>query len=413
MSHSSPLTNQTSTIVYNMNAISQFSTELSALVHCLRQFNRGDDAYVLQDLLKKDMDWNSFFRLLRRHRVTVQTHKVLQQLPRGHVDSQILSRLKCQSALVVQRNMGMTAYLISLTRQLTDTGIAYLAFKGPVAGYDLYGTPGIRQMRDLDILIDPEALTQAEAVLLKNGFTRIVPDFSLPPRQLSYFIKNGHHFVYAHPVKKCVIELHWRLFGNSVLFPISFSMLWQQKRSIRMGTQDIFTLGREHTFLMLSVHGSKHSWNRLFWLNDIARMMHAGAITDWPGFTSQVKKMGIERMVAESVILAHCILGTPLPEPVACLAAEDPVIPKMVERSLFLISFPEEGIRPFNRAYRYLKWHQTFLVRNINYHLWHAGVNAGPTLTNMKMISLPDPLFPLYYVIRPLIWFNRYFIRRR
>ncbi|NWH03394.1 nucleotidyltransferase domain-containing protein [Desulfobacter latus] len=393
--------------------ISQFPPELSLLTTCLRQFNREAPIDGFEKRIGKGMDWHLFFQLVERHRVAVQAYHSLKRLPQGHVDPHILNRLKNQSGLVVQRSLAITAQLASLAQQFDDARIPFLAFKGPIAGYDLYGNPGVRQMRDLDILVDPDQLTRAETVLRERGYHRTVPDFTMTARQFSYYKKNQHHFVYAHPEKTCVVELHWRLFNNPALLPMEYRTLWQHKREIKVGHQRVRTFGPEHTFLILSIHGSKHHWNRLFWLNDIARLMRKEVISDWSEFIERVKGMGLERMVAEAVFLSHRILGTSLPEPVRQIISGDSVIQKMIHRSLFLIASPEGRIFPFSRAYWYIRWHKTYLVQNIRYHLWYAGMNAGPRLGDMKNVPLPDPLFPLYYLIRPFTWFNRFFIQRK
>jgi hypothetical protein len=73
--------------------------------------------------------------------------------------------------------------------------------------------------------------------------------------------------------------------------------------------------------LILCVHGTKHLWERLQWITDLAQLLRlnaqlspddAGAL-DWERVRGLAVRFRVERMVALGLILAHDVLAAPVP----------------------------------------------------------------------------------------------------
>jgi hypothetical protein len=64
---------------------------------------------------------------------------------------------------------------------------------------------------------------------------------------------------------------------------------------------------------MLCVHGSKHYWERLSWMADVAELSQIPRGLDWAAAGSRARALGAERMMHLGLALAHELLAAPLP----------------------------------------------------------------------------------------------------
>lgn len=310
----------------------------------------------------------------------------------------------------VQQVLAKTAELVRLLRQFEKAGIPVLPFKGPVIGIQAYGDVGSRHVGDLDIMVGPKRALEAEVVLRGEGYQRTHPHFVLTLRQASVYVKNNHHFGYMRRDSGPRVELHWRFGSNRYFFPLGFDELWQNRQSLLLGGVNVPTLSVEHTVLLLCAHGAGHHWFRLFWLNDLARLVTGKESVEWPRLMDHADGLGIGRMVVEGVTLANLLLGSPLPVPVRTCAAKDRGLKRLVQMALHLISLPDgPSHKPFTRAYCYSKMHKALLRKDRRYKLAFCLGMLGASYGDWERVPLPDGLFPLYYLLRPAMWFLRWY----
>jgi hypothetical protein len=64
---------------------------------------------------------------------------------------------------------------------------------------------------------------------------------------------------------------------------------------------------------MLCVHGSKHLWERLIWVCDIAEVIRVHHQMDWDLLMQNASKTGAERMLLVGLLIAHTLLDAPVP----------------------------------------------------------------------------------------------------
>lgn len=100
--------------------------------------------------------------------------------------------------------MVMTLVLDKVVQALDDAGIASLPLKGTILSWDLYGEPGARCPRDIDILVAPSDLAAAARALSELDYVR-------EPRPEGESLPLLHdRFVHrSEPMPP--IELHWRI----------------------------------------------------------------------------------------------------------------------------------------------------------------------------------------------------------
>jgi hypothetical protein len=388
-------------------AISRMDAELKLLIACLGPAERTGDWEPVPALIQNGIDWKAFCFLADRHRVTAPVYNRLSELGSETLPKTVLITLQHHGRKIAQEVLLKAAELALLSKQFEKKGIAVLALKGPALALQIYGVLGTRSFRDLDIMVAPERLEKAEKILLSNGYQRIDPAFVLSPRQYLSYLQTGHHFNYFSKEKNQFVELHWRFSNSRHLFPFEFHDLWKAHRTVEISGAEIHTPSNEHTAFLLFVHGALHAWSRLFWLYDIHHLLRQDTFVDWPAFMKNAGRIGINRMVAEGILLAHLFFGSPIPESMHEIA-RDKAIQRLIKISLFLMKEPEAGfIRPFSLRYVYEKVYTYSLCREPGYKLAFFFQHLRPASVDWFNIPLPDTLFPFYYVIRPFLWFFR------
>jgi hypothetical protein len=75
-----------------------------------------------------------------------------------------------RARLTVVHQLALDATTVQVVRALEDLGIRAILLKGPAIASRLYDTAPERPYRDIDLLVDPELISQAEEVVMSLGF---------------------------------------------------------------------------------------------------------------------------------------------------------------------------------------------------------------------------------------------------
>lgn len=181
---------------------------------------------------------------------------------------------------------------------------------------------------------------------------------------------------------------------------------------MRLAGTNVATFSIEDTILFLCVHGGVHAWFRLFWLNDLARLLLKYQTVDWTTLMEHAARLDIQRMAAEGLILSNRLFDSSLPEPVRVYAEEDKGAYDLAGMSLYLMKHAGgPSPRPFTHAYAYSKIHGFGLRSDPRYKLAFCLNLIGAKYGDWDTFPLPDAFFSLYYVIRPFFWFFRWYVR--
>ncbi|MFZ5916043.1 MAG: nucleotidyltransferase domain-containing protein [Chloroflexota bacterium] len=161
---------------------------------------------------------------------------------------------------------------------LQVAGIPALALKGSALAHLVYPSPGLRVMRDIDLLV-PDA-PGAQAVLLNLGFQP--PSYDLPP---------DHSHLPA--VKKWVdgqqvtVEIHHKLFASEAGLGITtYDDLAAAAQPFALGGGTAYALGKEDMLWHVYAHAFQvpltYEPFRLIWIADLVSLVEAWVDTiDW------------------------------------------------------------------------------------------------------------------------------------
>jgi hypothetical protein len=329
----------------------------------------------IRQILSRPLDWRRMLALVDYHRVVPQVYGELSAL--SHlVPAQPLDALRLRYQDNARKALWFTAELVRILGHLEAAGIEALPFKGPVLAETLYGEVTQRQFGDLDILILPADVPKAKAALLGLGYAcepdlrpteelayiasgcgyvfhgpagqnlldlqwRIVPRFYSIDFEVADFFKRAGKIdlgtremedgrprplpvadrIATQPSKNCS-EVSW---NNREAAPECSPRRkpWVEsktppspggaKEAPRPNLDSCMrTLRAEDLLLVLCVHAAKHVWIQLSWLCDIAQLAKSRQL-DWTAIQDEARRLGIERIVNLNLLLAHKLLGSPLP----------------------------------------------------------------------------------------------------
>ena len=190
------------------------SDGLRRAVNLLLLLSRMDFSAEQKRLIAEEIrlfdEWKQFAGLAVRHGVAALIWQNLSDL--GHAgevpkaERNILEGLRFKS---IARVSWITEAAARVTALLEREGIKVVLLKGLALEHTVYGSKGLRQMSDADLLVAPADALRARDILIRDGFRSM----SLKSPLYRHIILDlGNHLPELHR-GGISVDLHYRLFG--------------------------------------------------------------------------------------------------------------------------------------------------------------------------------------------------------
>jgi len=293
--------------------------------------------------------------------------------------------------------------LLAILEALEAHGVAAIAYKGQTLSTLAYGRTGVRDSVDLDLVVREGDVTAAEEVLRGRGYRRNSPGV-LRPRVEAAWRKAWNETELVSDDGWVVVDLHWRAYAARYPFRVDPTRLWSRPARIALGGREVRVFPAETLVGLLCLHGAKDEWHKLIWLCDVDRVIRVSPSLDWEEVRGFAEEGRCRRVVGLGLLLATRLFETPLPAYVLARLAEDEPLVRLaakVEDDL-----ASGGI---TRSW----WLETLDVWPFHLEVfdsWRDGaLYVGRTLVTplawdweLLKVRLPDSLYALYYLLRPL-----------
>ena len=186
------------------------SEENLLLVLCRLEFSERTINKIVS-LISLVNDWNKFKVLANSHGVAALMGYNLEKLNLlTGIPGEIVTYFKSARMISLSRNTFNTEALGEILGLLNKESIKTVVLKGLALENSIYGCSGLRQMSDVDVLINRDKCINARDILISKGFVSlpvksvfhepIMPYFG---KHLPSLIKNGMS-----------VEIHHELFGE-------------------------------------------------------------------------------------------------------------------------------------------------------------------------------------------------------
>ena len=384
--------------------LDQYPQELRLVLDCLSQTAFPT---TVDDQAGPAPNWDFFLMWVERQRVGSRIYSLMSARPEPFLPAKVLADLRAAHRSNSLAALGLAVEVVRMVRLLQSRGIEVLALKGPALAQELYGDPAARSAGDIDLLVALEDIPRADQILTQAGLSRIQPGFELSPGQQARYFQFKYDYEYEKPHTSLTVELHWRLDRTRSMLPLNFQDLAARSARVTLGGHEVPCLSFSDQAIFLLVHGARHGWAKLFHLCDIGEMLRQRPDQEvWTEIMGQAQKLGVARPVAQGLILSHLLLKSALPMAAVQYAAGDRAVTYLVRTALRRVALPREYPLPLSK---FLQW-------EILYHFmlrrgWPEKMETMQAIfinpDDWAQVSLPDRFFPLYYLLRPVLYLQR------
>ena len=374
----------------------QRSVELELVLSCARAALEASGAAAIRQTLSGKVDWERVLSLCLRHALLPLVWRPLRAFPELVPAAAQVAFARAHVAIAA-RGASLTQELGRLLRLLEGAGLEALAYKGPALAVQLYGDVQARAFLDLDLLVRPRDFGRCRALLLESGYAPMHDGLKPTPTAVSRRSECDESFVHAG--KRILVELHWAATPPYFSFPLSTEALFE--RRVRVEAPELSALAPcpEDLLLLLAVNGTKDAWARLETIVALAALVRRHPQLAWPAVLDRAAELNARRMVHVGLLLARQLLGAMLPDEVMRLADSDDVAAALAEEAILRLYREDDG-GPMGFGPRSL-----FILRSrerLNDRVRFCTLRAlTPTRLDAAALPLPDPLWPVYYLVRP------------
>lgn len=348
------------------------------------------------------LDWSEFFRLAEHHGVLPLVARNLIEYFSASPNFQENARrlppeiersLRFAYEANLKRNLWFVAELGRIVRHFGDAKLQIVPYKGPVLAQSAYHDVALRAFSDLDFLIAPADFVRAKQALAEIGYR---PSEDVSPAVERFWLRKGNECEFDGAAGKYLVELQWALLPHYYGGDLTVQDLIARACRTVVGECVMPSLSPEDSILVLCLHAAKHLWMRLIWLVDIAESLRYPSI-DYSLIFSRARDSGITRILGVSFWLVKEVLQAELPPQTEEMIGLDPRVPALGRE--FAERIARSAIYNFDST-EYFRLILKLRERRVDRwrYLWR--LVWTPSVGDLATVQLPEPLFPLYRIVR-------------
>jgi putative nucleotidyltransferase-like protein len=367
------------------------------LLLCARAKVDGETSARIKAITRSpgEVDWDYLYQLARRHSVIPLIYSQLNSNTAATVPPAQLARFKKNYQDNTARNLFLTAELCRILQTFEAEGIEAVPYKGPALAVYAYGDLALRRFVDLDILVRKADTLRAKELLMVGGF---VCDLPWTNAQQALLLRTQHNLPLSREEGRLVVELHWEIASSLFASSLQAEEFWGRLQTMRLNNVVVKSLSAEDLVLSLCVHGSKHLWERLAWICDVAELVKMRKDLNWNALLERAASSGNNRMLFLGLYLANSLLDAPLPETIKSKLAADRMVTTLAnEVSQRLFDCSGQTAVSISQSLRF-NWAVRAGWRS---RLRYCRLLLQPTDADIQTVALPRPLRFAYYLMRP------------
>jgi Uncharacterised nucleotidyltransferase len=252
---------------------------------------------------------DSFIVLAEAHGVVPHFSRALSAIEPdpSQLSSRFFAALQERYRAHLFSTLTLTAELFRVLELLSQSPISCAIVKGPILALRAYGDPAARQYGDIDLLLHHSDVRRASEFLVAGGYESRIPAGAIKAG------KTPGQYLFRRPGTSAVVELHTERTLRYFPRPLQIEEFSERRTSLPLDGRLIPALSAEDEFVLISIHGAKHFWERLMWISDVAAMVYNNPELDWERVRQSAADVGAERMVRLALLLAERLLRVPVP----------------------------------------------------------------------------------------------------
>ena len=348
-------------------------------------------------MLSGPLDWTYVLDAAHRQQVLPLLDDCLSAVGTGVVPPASLKALAQRAAMIKMRNRQLARELTHLHRAAAGAGIRLLSFKGPVLAVTLYGDLALRQFGDLDLLVDRASSPRAEELLTGLGY-RSTRDF-------------GFEVSYVNDVTRIAVDLHRALSADNFPVAASFDDLWERRQKVALEGGYAETLSSPDMLIAMCIEAARDAHlgkSKLAKMSDLFHALRAVSDIEWEQVQARVQRLGLRRALWFGIQLATGVLGMPAARSAGLDAPPSRLRPLLrdAEARVFRAPGTSPPAQRHGDLFLFLlreRWRDRLLPYALRVRRL-----VTPNVHDRRVIALPAPLAPLYYLVRPVRLMRQY-----
>lgn len=235
--------------------------------------------------------WEWIERVANDHRLLPMLHWIACK--QGQIDwpAPLAAKAARHFAISSRRSLFWRSAMVTVSRKLSEREIPHTYLKGAALFLNTYPDPGMRPLRDLDILVPCDRAVDAHSALLALGYES-------HPGSISNSIAEGYALpALQHPSQNVLIELHHNLCDPEVFDarPLA-KMTLETAKSVRLADTSVWVAAPKALCAHLVLHaGIKSQFNSgPLVLSDLAFLIDRHG-TDLKGIKQLAEGQGLAR----------------------------------------------------------------------------------------------------------------------
>ncbi len=377
--------------------LDSLNPEEALLLDCVKYFQSQKTEDSIKDKLSKVIDWDYLNSIAIHHGLkALLSHVLSSDNFRELVPEEVLNDFGKFYKINLMWNGLLYERLINIIQILNSNNIPVLAIKGPVMAMDLYGNVALREFSDLDILVDIPHIRNAKDLLISNGYEL---DFEMPNGVETYYELFGYYYNLLNRQDEMAVDLHWNLIPQDYSFSLDTEAIIRSSKFAVFEGEELLVIRPEYLMIYLCLHGAKHGWSQLNWILDIAQLILTKDI-DWDFVIDKTRKIGSKKMVYLGIFLASEIFSIELPDKVVKEISLQKKVKLNFSKACNIL-FPK--VRNTYAGTLEIRLFYMSLMPSLRdkFFFVHEAV-FKPTYYEWSLVTLPQPLYFLYYLLRPI-----------
>ena len=357
--------------------------------------------------LFRDIDWTRVPNLAWQHKVRPLMAAALREAGWPGVPDGTKIILESAERECSLKTMAQVRLLSALAAAASAQQVRVLAIKGVALSLRLYGNPFVREAFDLDLCVHPDDSARFQQILEREHCEPVARDAPLTPRQAGILERFHHHRTFRHVDSGTVIESHYALDRNPHLLATDFDALWQRRAYVSLGQTTVPTLGDEDLTYYVGIHAARHCWERWKWIGDLAALYRKLDGAQLLRVRERAARDGNRHLFDTCVLLTSRIGGGGVPAELLAAAEADGRARAMADRAL---AYSARHVTPETiLGHHYVTAHlaHDFRLKPSPRYLAYELLTLLHHDGDWHALRLPDRLIWLYYLLRPLSYFQR------
>lgn len=284
-----------------------------------------------RSILKRGVNSERLVSLAVGHAVFPLVYRNLKSLGDDSA-SPLISALHAYYHSSMRNGLLLSHTLFDLQKNLAQVDVEAIVHKGVVVASQYYGELADRVFGDLDIFVRKADVQKTAELLDSLGFGLVDP---LPLKVEDWWTTyrpwqnpHGNAVGFAKLLgsqDQIDVDLQWGLAPHYFTLDLRPEPLWDRIQTVSVLDQAVKTFSPEDTFLLLCLHGAKHSWTELRQVVDIAAFLSAEPNLSWDSVLADAERAKCKRIVLLAARLGSDLQGVVLPEDVFQMTRSDEV----------------------------------------------------------------------------------------